>query len=507
MIALLLALAAAPFAGAFWDRDLGALSREILERRGGPQAALFADLIRLCDCEALPPLETPDPLRILVRIEAARRARLGAKAGSSDTIWRDLLRKDFFRRDPRNPPLENALAWPDEEELWTGEVLVVEPPLWRCDHPAGLPATQDDSRLSEALRAAGHREAASRFAYHRASRLLARGEKAAAAEQARAIDPAALGQLGHWAALLRIQLGAGGPEDAVALARAWSGPESLPARALATDHLARQGQWAEVAELAAAAEGPAGGALLQHVRLLRVRALLELSRREEALAAVPRDARGELARDLALEAVAGRPLDAASIELLSALWPDPAEAFARVAERALFAGALEAARSAAAAIPPSGTRARIVEAELAFATGNGPEFRRSLTRLTTAQGARVSERLARGRAAAELAGALASLAPAAPALRLEAAAAIDSLAEQYGGSIARDLSTAAAALRTRNAASAGVVRISSALPVPDLPQLQVSWPEPRSLLAIPDGEGSLRDWFPAQAALAGGPSP
>ena len=119
----------------------------------------------------------------------------------------------------------------------------------------------------------------------------------------------------------------------------------------------------------------------------------------------------------------------------------------------------------------------------------------------------MSERLARGRAAADLAGALASLAPATPALRLEAAAAIDSLAEQYGGRVARELSTAAAALRTRNAASAGVVRIPAPLPLPDLPPIQVSWPEPRSLLAIPDGVGGLRDWFPAQAALAGGPSP
>ena len=506
MIALLLGLAAAPFAGAFWDRDLGGLSRELLEQRVAPQAALFADLVRLCDCESLPPLEAPDPLRQLVRIEAARRARLGAKAASSDTIWRDLLRKDFFRRDPGNPSLENALTWPDEEELWTGEILVVEAPRWQCGGPARLPAAQDDSGLAEALRTAGHGEAASRFAYHRASRLLARGEKTAAAEQARAIDPAALGQLGHWAALLRIQLGADGPEDAVALARAWSGPQSLPARALAADHLARQGRWAELAELADAAEG-SDRALLQHVRLLRVRALLELSRREEAVAAVPRDARTDVARDLALEAVAGRPLDAASIELISALWPDPADAFARVAERALFAGALEVARSAAAAIPPSGMRASIVEAELAFATGNRAGFQASLARLTTARGSRMSERLARGRAAAELAGALASLAPATPALRLEAAASIDSLAEQYGGSIARELATAAAALRTRNAASAGVVRISAPLPVPDLPQLLVSWPEPRSLLAIPDGEGGLRDWFSAQAALAGGPSP
>jgi len=506
VIALLVGLLAAPFTSVFWERDLGALARELADGRSVPHAALFEDLIRFCDCETLPPLETPDPLRQLVRIEAARRGRLGTKAGSSDTLWRDVLRKEFFRRDPGNPPLANALIWPDEEELWTGEIRFVEPPRWRCDQPARLPATQNDSGLVEALLAAGHPETASRFAYHRASRLLARGEKTAAAEQARAIDPAFLGQLRNWGALLRLQLGADGPEEAVVLARAWSGPQSLPARALAMDHLARQGRWAEVVQLTEPVDGP-DGTLLQHVRLLRVRALIELSRREEALAAVPRDARSDLARDLALEAVAGRPLDRASIEILSALWPDPAEAFARIAERALFAGALEVARSAAAAIPRSGARARIVEAEMAFAAGNRAEFQASLARLTVAHGSRMSERLARGRAVAELAGALASLAPAAPALRLEAAAAIDSLAEQYGGSVARELSTAAAALRTRNAASAGVVRISSPLPVPDLPPIQVSWPEPRSLLAIPDGEGGLRDWFPAQATLAGGPPP
>ena len=67
MIALLLAVAAAPFADAFWDRDLGALARELLEHRRAAQAALFEDLVRLCDCETLAPLETPDPLRQLVR--------------------------------------------------------------------------------------------------------------------------------------------------------------------------------------------------------------------------------------------------------------------------------------------------------------------------------------------------------------------------------------------------------------------------------------------------------
>jgi len=505
LIALAALLAATSFADAFWDRDLGALARELAEQRAAPQAALFEDLLRFCDCEALPPLETADPLRVLVRIEAARRGRLGARAAKSDTVWRDVLRKDFFRRDPRNPPLANALVWPDEEELWTGEIRFVEPPAWHCDQPAKPPPTQDDSHLVESLRAAGHREAASRFAYHRASRLLARGEKAIAADQARAIDPEALAELSHWAALLRIQLGADGPDAAVALARSWSGPDSLPARALAVDHLARQGRWAEVSELASPSEGP-DEALLEHVRLLRARALLELGRRAEALAAIPRGARSEFARDLAIEAASGRTLDPASIEALRGLWPDATDVFARLAERALLAGTLEVARSAASALPRSAPRAAVVEAEMAFAAADRKGFAASMAQLSSAT-LRPSERLARGRALVQLAAALATLAQAAPTLRSDAADALEALADRYGGSIGRDLATAAAALRTRQAGSAGVVSIPAPLPLPDLPKVRVAWPEPRSLLAIPDGQGGLRDWFAAPAQLAGGPLP
>ena len=505
MIAAVAILATAPFAGAFWDRDLGALARELAEHPAAPQAELFADLLLLCDCEPLPRLAAPDPLRQLLRIEAARRARLGARAAASDTVWRDVLRKNFFRRDPRNPPLDKALIWPDEEETWTGEIRFVDPPAWHCDLPARLPPAEDDSKLVDSLRAAGYPQAASRFAYHRASRLLARGEKSAAAEQARAVDPAALGELSHWAALLRIQLGADGADSAVALARSWSGPESLPVRALAVDHLARQARWTEVAEIAEAAGG-ADQALLEHVRLLRARALLELARPAEALVAIPRGSRSEFARDLALEALAGRTLDPAGLEALRLLWPDTADVLARLAERALFAGALAVARSAASALPREAPRARVVEAELAFAAGDRAQFAASLAWLSS-QPSRASERLARGRAAVQLASALATLAQATPALRLDAAAALDALADRYGGSIARDLATAASALRTRQAASAGVVPIRAALPLPDLPKVQVAWPELRSLIAIPDGEGGLRDWFPAPAPLAGGPTP
>jgi hypothetical protein len=104
----------------------------------------------------------------------------------------------------------------------------------------------------------------------------------------------------------------------------------------------------------------------------------------------------------------------------------------------------------------------------------------------------------------ELANALAVLAPTAPSLRLDAAAALDELADGYGGSVARELASAAAVLRTREAASAGVVPIPAALPLPELPAVRIKWPEPRSLLAIPDTNGGMRDWFESDAQLAAG---
>jgi hypothetical protein len=496
-------LAAAPFVGAFWDRDLGTLARELAENRGAPQAALFEDLLRLCDCDALPPLESSDPLRRLVRVEAARRARVTASGSARDTIWRDLLRKDFFRRDPHNPPLANALIWPDEEEMWTGEVRYVDPPQWHCDKPAYAPGSQGDSTLVDELRSAGYAEAASRFGYHRATRLLAIGERGYAEEQARAVDPAALTELRHWAALLRIHIGIDSREAAIALARDWTGADSLQARTVAVHHLAQQGRWAEIPDIAREADG-SDAVLLEHLRLLHARALLELGRRDEAIAAIPRGSRSSTARDLAFQALEGHPIDAAGAELIRALWQDPADAFARLAARALLQGAIAAARSAAAALETDGLKGRLVAAELAFAGGDRSRFAQSVALLQPSRELRGSERLARARAVIELANALALLAPTAPALRLDAAAALDELADGYGGSVARELASAAAVLRTRQAASAGVVNIPAALPIPELPPVRIKWPEPRSLLAIPDGNGAMRDWFPADAQLGAG---
>jgi hypothetical protein len=381
VIALAALLAATPFAGAFWERDLGALARQLAENRGASQAELFQDLVRLCSCDALPPLESSDPLRRLVRVEAARRARVVASGAARDTLWREVLRKDFFRRDPHNPPLANALVWPDEEEMWTGEVRYVEPPQWHCNKPAYAPGSQGDSTLVDELRSAGYAEAASRFAYHRATRLLALRERGYAEEQARAIDPAVLSDLRHWGALLRIHMGIDGREAAVELARDWHGPDSLAARVLAADHLAHAGRWAEIPEIAQDGTG-LDAALLEHLRLLHARALVELGRREEAIAAIPRDSRSSAARELAFEALAGRTIDAAGAELVRALWRDPADAFARLAARALLQGAIDAARSAAAALESDGLKGRLVAAEVAFARGDRTRFVQSVALLT-----------------------------------------------------------------------------------------------------------------------------
>jgi hypothetical protein len=507
LIALVALIAAAPFADAFWDRDLGRLARELREHRDAAEAPLFDDLVRLCGCDSLAPLDSKDPLRQLVRIEAARRARL-VKAGSAGgTIWRDVLRKDFFRRDPGNPSLANALVWPDEQEMWTGEVHYVEAPKWRCDKAAAAPASEGDKDLADALRAAGHREAASRVAYHRATRLLALNQRSAAEEQARAVDPTALTDLSQWAALLRIQLGIDGVEGAVALAHDWSGPGAVPVRAIAARHLAEQGRWSEIAELI-----PGGGesdpAVVEYLQLVRARALVETGRQTEAVAAIPRDSRNNVARDLAFQALAGRPLDSTGTELVRALWRDPDEAFARLAARALLQGSFDAARSAADAVQSSSLGARVVAAELAFAGGERSRLVESVAAFAPPRRSSASDRLARARAVIELANALAILAPTQPALRLHAADALDAVAQDFGGTVARDLAAASAALRTRQAASAGVVQIRAPLPLPDLPSIRIEWPEPRSLLAIPDGKGAVRDWFPADAQLAGGgPTP
>ena len=170
MIGLLLLLT--PFLDAFWERDLGTLHRELQENRSGEQRELFADLLRLVDCDPLEKLTDPDPLRALVRVEEARR-------GAPETIWSDVIREDFFRRTVWNPDEKNALLWPDEEERWPGEVLRVGPVPSNCRKapkgPGSLPL------LTPELLKALPPEPAARAAYERAILLWRKGSTEGAA--------------------------------------------------------------------------------------------------------------------------------------------------------------------------------------------------------------------------------------------------------------------------------------------------------------------------------------
>jgi len=90
-------------------------------------------------------------------------------------------------------------------------------------------------------------------------------------------------------------------------------------------------------------------------------------------------------------------------------------------------------------------------------------------------------------------------------LRADTAALLAGAREDLGSSTQKAVDSAVAALRADGAAAIGVVRVGSTLPLPELPPIQVDWPEPASLLAIPDGDGGFRDWFPEAKTVAGGP--
>src|SRR5262249_8331246 len=145
------------------------------------QHALFADIAHLASCEPLAPLgneEADFELRTLVRLEAARRGRLGEAAASAPTIWKDVLSRDFFLRSTLPPELVRAdlIAWPVEAEAWPGETLRIGSLPWRCDAPAPAAADELSIASAEFIERLGNaassspliRRVASRVAYHRA---------------------------------------------------------------------------------------------------------------------------------------------------------------------------------------------------------------------------------------------------------------------------------------------------------------------------------------------------
>jgi hypothetical protein len=545
--ALVLAAAGAsawPLAEPFWSRDLGALQRalaEAAEARVTPRgAALFAEASALLRCEPLPPLakEGPDlELRALLRLEEARRHRLGAAASSAPTLWRDVLAHGFFRLAVGDPRGDDDLAWPGEVETWPEEVLLVAPIASGCaSPPAARGASASDlppAALVSALRALRLDETAARIAYHRAV-LLAREGHPDASAAARDVVPEKLAApLRPFAALLRLEAGADDPEGYLALVGVRElGPATLAVLVRAADLLAGRGATADA--LAMAERGAdasckdADAPIVRALRFHRASALAELGRTDEAGEALRAvfacrvdgpDPQLPALRDLAVALVAGRPLDAELRALLDALAPsrttagDVLWAYGRRALAARNdAGALTAADALAATRRPDARlRAHALRAEAAFAAGDTTSFERHVGALLDAASS-PRQRVERDRLAIELASSAAvrlggGAGDATLARALETALDRMAIVVALGraGELARVREAARNAARTELALPAkkgGAVALAlGAVPVatrserPPVPDVRIAWPEPWSLIALPRPDGMLAAAF------------
>lgn len=502
MIAFLLALA--PFVDAFWARDLGSLHRQLLEDPRGERQALFDDLLRLATCDRLEKLPSPDPLRALVRAEEARR-------GTPGTIWGDILREDFFRRAVWNPDEKNRLVWPDEEERWPGEVLLVGPLGWKCAKAArGAGAL---ALLTPALLQALPEGPRARVAYQRALLLWRKGSL----EGAAALDPSLLPEpLRLPARFLRLEAKLDPADGFIALAKEW--PE-LAIRTRAAAELLRQRRHDEVLALTDALETPKDPGRAEMVRsMLWVRAvsLQALGRDEEMLEALSRawampvSFRGrEAIRALAMSALARRPADPALLERFSGVSGMDA-GWLELARRALAAGNLRTARDAAKRlqqIPEPRWRAAglALAGEIGWASGE-PEAAQAAFAQLFSPGWRPGEREPRDHAAVQLAHAIvlaeAESGGAGPGLEAQLAFVRDRLPARD----AAQIEALAASLREappgrgEQPLALGEVAVVRTAEAPPPPAAIIDLPEARSLLAIPAPDGTLRDWFDSRGA-------
>ena len=499
MIAVLLLLT--PFLDAFWERDLGALHRELQENRTGEQRELFADLLRLVSCDPLDKLAEPDPLRAMVRVEEARR-------GAPDTIWSDVLRDDFFRRTVWNPDARNALLWPDEEERWPGEVLRVGPVPSNCRKAAkgAGPLPLLTPELVKALPP----EPAARAAYERAILLWRKGStEGAAAVEVQRLHPS----LRRATQFLRLEAKLDPPEGWLPLVAEWP---QLAVVTRASAELLRQRRYEEVVDLTASIELPADATRAEMVRAIlwaRAVALQSVGRDKEMLEvlararSLPGKGKGqEAVRALAMSALARQPADPARLEPFIGVAGRDA-AWTELAQRALAAGNLQTARDAAlqlqtASDPRWRAQGLALAGEIGWASGEVKETQAALERLFT-QRLRVAERESRDSAALQLAHAIV-------------------LREAEGGTHRDALKSQLAWLRerlpTRDAAQIEAL-VTSLQPAPDEgeqrlalgridvvrtpepppePAVLLDLPEPASLLAIPGPDGALHDWFEAR---------
>ena len=502
VIAALLLLA--PFLDAFWARDLGALHRDLLENRSGERRALFDDLLRLATCERLETPETPDPLRALVRAEEARR-------GTPGTIWDDVLRADFFRRAVWNPGGGDVLRWPDEEERWPGEVLLVDPPPWKCAKAAkGAGAL---ALLTPALLTELPPEPRARVAYERAVLLWRKGST----EGAAALDVALLPEpLRRPARFLRLEGKVDPPDGFIALAAEW--PE-LAVTTRAAAELLRQRRHEDVVLLTDAIALPKESVRAEMFRSLlwtRALALQALGRDDDMLEALARAqalpgsvAGREAIRALAMSALARRPADPALLERFSGVAGLDA-AWLELAQRALAAGNLRTAREAATRLQRIGdarwrAAGLAMSGEIGWISGEAGSARDAFDQLF-APGWRAAERGPRDQAALRLAHALVLAEAERPGERGPLEAQLGWVRDRLPARDAAQIEGLLAALREappergEQRVALGEIEVVRAPEPPPPPAAVLDLPEARSLLAIPAPDGTLHAWFDSRGA-------
>ncbi len=538
-----------PYAEPFWARDLHGLVLRLAEPPNGPvdteQQQLFGDVVRFLNCEPLPDVKDDAPAwapRALLRLEAARRGRLGAAAATSATLWRDVLQADFFRRTSSFAQGE-LLRWPVEEERWSDEALEVKLSPSACATP--VRADDELPRLTAALLEAVERsagpESVARLRYHRGTRLLAQGQVDAAKEEATRLSPEALGEaLRPHARLLRVALELSPREEYVALAQEPSlEPVRVPVIAQAAAHLSAEGRWQELLALTAPyaqAPGPttppAEASLrrdLLYRRALAHHALGEREALDALLATVfPSQAASqepvvEAMRGTALAALARGALDAHALALVRDMGVPGSQPkrLAQLGTLALGVGNVRTALDASERLlqekgAPSRARGHALRAEVALAMGDAPALTRAIERLLAQRNqgfvpAKDQEEV--DRIALTLVQTLvtASADLTEPRWRPLLAAQLEAVRLGVHSRHEKTFPALLAALEDRPAlppakgkraeafVAVGQVAVGAPLSTLPPPPFSVEWPEPYSLLALPLPDGSPRDWFPRQA--------
>jgi hypothetical protein len=548
---LAVALAAHPYAEPFWARDLNALVERLAEPPVDPADAerqrLFGDVVRFLNCEPLAPPrpeDSPNAPRALLRLEVARRGRLGASAASSATLWHDVLTPGFFRRAAVLPQNE-ALRWPIEEERWPAETLELRLRPSSCGQP--VPAADELSLLTPGLEQEAEKtlgaEVAHRLLYHRASRLLMLGRADEAREVARRLSPAAMGdELRPLGLLLRLGLGVDPPagyaslvnEPRLAAAR-------LPIVVQAAAYLSTEARWREVLTLTepyapgtgsqAPLSEPLSEPLFWDIFYRRAMAYQALGEREPLARMWPsvfpalaraQEPRVEALRGLALTDLARGALDPQALTLLRDLGPAAgfSPRLATLGGLALDRGNARLALDVSERLlrepgVPSRARGHTLRAEVALASGDAQGLTRAIERLLVLrrqEHASAKELEEVDRTVLALAQALVT----ASADLTEAhwrpllATQLDGMRQGVHSRHEKTFPALLAALEDRGPqAAARGKRLESFVAVgqvavgapPGLlppPPLSVSWPEPWSLLALPLPEGSWRDWFPRE---------